>query len=61
MARLIVSRLLQAVVTLLITSAIVFVLTRTSGSPADLVLPPEATPADRQAYIVRMGVARPLP
>ena len=60
MARLIVSRLMQALLTLLLTSVIVFTLARTSGNPADLVLPAEATAADRQAFIQRMGLDRPL-
>jgi peptide/nickel transport system permease protein len=51
---------LQAVLTLLGTTLIVFALARVSGSPADVVLPPEATPADRVAYIQRMGLDRPL-
>lgn len=55
------SRFLQACLTLLLTSVIVFVLARTSGNPVDLILPPEATPAERQAYIVRNGLDRPLP
>jgi peptide/nickel transport system permease protein len=60
-ARVVVSRLLQAVLTLLLASVIVFVLARSSGNPADLVLPPDATPADRTAYIQRMGLDRPWP
>jgi peptide/nickel transport system permease protein len=60
MARLALSRLIQAVLTLLLTSIIVFTLARTSGNPADLVLPPESTPAERQAYTERMGLDRPL-
>jgi peptide/nickel transport system permease protein len=55
------SRLLQAILTLLLTSVIVFVLARTSGNPVDLVLPVEATPAERQAYIARHGLDRSLP
>jgi ABC-type dipeptide/oligopeptide/nickel transport system permease component len=47
-------------VTLLIASVIVFVLARISGNPADLVLAPEATPAEHQEYIERMGFDRPL-
>ena len=58
MARLFISRLIQALLTLLLTSLIIFVLARTSGNPADLVLPAEATAADRTAYI--MGLDRPL-
>lgn len=55
------SRLLQAFLTLLLTSVVVFALARTSGSPVDLVLPPEATQAERQAFIERNGLDRPLP
>jgi peptide/nickel transport system permease protein len=39
---------------------IVFALARTSGNPADLVLPVEATPAERQAYAEQMGLDGPL-
>lgn len=60
MLRVIGSRLLQACFTLLLTSVIVFVLARTSGNPVDLVLPAEASAAERQAYIVQNGLDRPL-
>ncbi len=60
MAKLILTRLLQAFITLLMTSLIVFVLARSSGSPADLVLPTDATPAERTAYIERMGLDKPI-
>lgn len=60
MARLILSRLFQAFMTLLMTSLIVFVLARSSGSPADLVLPTDATPAERIDYIERMGLDKPI-
>jgi peptide/nickel transport system permease protein len=55
------SRLLQAFLTLLLTSVVVFALARTSGNPVDLVLPPEATQAERQAFIERNGLDRPMP
>jgi peptide/nickel transport system permease protein len=61
MLRIALSRLLQGMLTLLMTSVIVFVLARTSGSPVDLVMPSEATAAERQAYIVQNGLDRPLP
>ena len=61
MARFVVARILQALVTLLASSFIVFALVRTSGSPVDLILPAEATPAEREAYIRRMGFDRPIP
>ncbi len=50
----------QALLTLLASSFIVFALVRTSGNPADLILPAEATPAERQAFIERMGFDRPV-
>ena len=46
---------LQATVTLLASSFLVFALIRTSGNPVDLILPAEATPAERQALIERIG------
>ena len=61
MFRLILARLSQAMATLVMTSIVVFVLGRTSGNPADLVLPQEASPAERAAYIEKMGLDRPLP
>lgn len=60
MLRFLAIRGLQALVTLLGTTLIVFALARVSGSPADVVLPAEATPAERVAYIERMGLDRPL-
>jgi peptide/nickel transport system permease protein len=55
------ARIGQAIVTLLASSFIIFALVRTSGSPVDLILPAEATPADREAMIRRLGLDRPLP
>lgn len=60
MTRLILSRLAQAFITLLVTSLIVFLLARSSGSPADLVLPTDATPTERAMYIERMGLDQPI-
>ena len=60
MLRFLAVRALQALVTLLGTTLIVFALARVSGSPADVVLPAEARPAERVAYIKRMGLDRPL-
>ncbi|WP_207537821.1 ABC transporter permease [Sabulicella rubraurantiaca] len=61
MLPMIASRALQALLTLLLTSVVVFVLARTSGNPVDLVLPPEATAAERRIFIERNGLDRPLP
>jgi len=54
------ARVGQALLTLLASSVIVFALVRTSGSPVDLILPPDSTPAERQAAIRRFGLDRPL-
>jgi peptide/nickel transport system permease protein len=54
------ARVGQALLTLLASSVIVFALVRTSGSPVDLILPPDSTPAERQASIRRLGLDRPL-
>ena len=55
------ARIGQSLLTLLASSVIVFALVRTSGSPVDLILPAESTPADREAMIRRLGLDRPLP
>jgi peptide/nickel transport system permease protein len=54
------ARVGQALFTLLASSMIVFALVRTSGSPVDLILPPDSTPAEREAMIRRLGLDRPL-
>jgi peptide/nickel transport system permease protein len=61
MARFLLARIFQAALTLLASSFIVFALVRTSGNPVDMILPAEATPAERQAFIQRMGFDRPIP
>ena len=53
-------RLGQAVVTLLVASFVVFALGRVTGNPADTMLPIEATARERQAFIDRMGLNRPI-
>lgn len=53
-------RLLQALFTLLAASIVVFVLARLTGSPADTMLPMDATPAEREALIARLGLDLPL-
>jgi peptide/nickel transport system permease protein len=60
MLRFAVLRFGQALLTLLASSFIVFALVHTSGNPADLILPAEATPAERAAFIRRMGFDRPI-
>jgi len=53
-------RLVQAAATLLIVSAVIFVVIRLIGDPTYLMLPPEATEADRQVLRVQMGLADPV-
>jgi peptide/nickel transport system permease protein len=55
-----IGRLGRAVVTVLVTSVVVFSLARLSGSPADVMLPVDASPQERQALIRRMGLDKPI-
>jgi ABC-type dipeptide/oligopeptide/nickel transport system permease component len=59
MQRYIVQRLLQGIVLLVMVAAIVFFLGRFTGNPADLMLPEDATPEDREALIKTLGLDRP--
>lgn len=60
LSRFIAVRLAQALVTLLIASFVVFALGRITGNPADTMLPIEATAAERQVFIERMGLNEPV-
>lgn len=53
-------RLLSATVTLLLMSLLIFVLVRLVGDPAHLMMPPEATEADRELFRQHMGLNDPL-
>jgi ABC-type dipeptide/oligopeptide/nickel transport system permease component len=59
MQRYIVQRLVQGVLVLILVATIVFFLGRLTGNPADLMLPEDATPEDRQALIKTLGLDRP--
>src|SRR3546814_8713620 len=61
MLRYIVRRLGQTLVTAVFVSMIVFGLARLTGDPAILLLPPEATEADRQFFRTQLGLDRSLP
>ncbi|HZQ88538.1 MAG TPA: ABC transporter permease [Gaiellaceae bacterium] len=61
MRRYLVRRLLHALVVLFLLSIIVFVIARLSGSPADVMLPIDAKPAERAAVTHRFGLDRPWP
>ena len=56
-----VDRAVQAILTLFVVSVVVFGLTRMTGSPIDLLLPADATPADVRAIEERLGLHRSLP
>jgi peptide/nickel transport system permease protein len=59
MQRYILHRLLQGIVLLFCVAIIVFALGRLTGNPADLMLPEDATPEDRERLIRRLGLDRP--
>src|SRR3546814_238130 len=61
MLRYIVRRLGQTLVTAVFVSMIVFGLARLTGDPAILLLPTEATEADRQFFRTQLGLDRSLP
>lgn len=61
MARYVRRRLLQAVAVLFLLTVIVFVVSRLSGSPVDLLLPQGAGPEQRAALVQRLGLDEPLP
>lgn len=53
-------RLGQAILTLVFVVSVVFVLTRSTGSPASLMAPPYATIADIEAIAENLGLNEPL-
>jgi len=57
----IVRRLLQALVVLLLVALVAFTIFRFIGDPVESLLGQEATVADRQALIDRMGLEDPIP
>jgi peptide/nickel transport system permease protein len=60
MARFLIGRVVQAGITLLVVSLVVFVLGRLSGNPAHTMLSMDATLEERAQFIQRMGLDRPL-
>lgn len=61
MKRLILSRLGEAVVSLLLMSVVVFFLVRLTGDPVAVLLGDSATEADRLALVAQLGLDRSLP
>lgn len=51
----------SALVTVWLMSILIFVLVRMVGDPAYLLMPPEATEADRQIFREQLGLADPVP
>ncbi|MFM0323519.1 ABC transporter permease [Caballeronia glebae] len=54
-------RLGSALFTVWLMSVLIFVLVRMVGDPAYLLMPPEATEADRQLFREQLGLADPVP
>jgi peptide/nickel transport system permease protein len=61
MQRYLVQRVLQGLLTLLAISVIVFLLSRWSGNPLDVMLPDEATEEDYARAAKHWGLDKPLP
>lgn len=60
MGRYIGKRLLEIIPVLFIITFIVFFLVRLSGDPTSTMLPPEASPQDREALRIALGLDKPL-
>jgi peptide/nickel transport system permease protein len=61
MKRLVLSRLAEAVVSLLLMSVVIFFLVRLTGDPVAVLLGDGATEADRVALVAQLGLDRSLP
>ncbi|MCP8939636.1 ABC transporter permease [Alsobacter sp. SYSU M60028] len=57
----VIRRLLQSLVVLAATAAIVFVGVYAIGDPAEMLIAPDATPAERAQVEASLGLDRPLP
>jgi peptide/nickel transport system permease protein len=60
-SQLIISRLAQGAVTLLVVTIVIFALSRATGNPVDLMLPPQATATERAETTRALGLDAPLP
>jgi peptide/nickel transport system permease protein len=61
MTAFLVSRLLNALLAIIGALAVVFILLHASGSPAELLLPPQASESARAAFNQAYGLDKPLP
>ncbi len=59
MGRYIFKRFIQGIISLLVLAVIIFILARMTGNPVDLLLPSDATEADREYMIHQLGLDRP--
>jgi peptide/nickel transport system permease protein len=60
MVRFILTRMWQTLITLLLLTILIFVLARLTGDPTPLVMPSEATEADRNFFRQQYGLDRPV-
>ena len=60
-AAFVLDRLLQAVICILGVAAAIFAITHLIGDPVQLLMPPEASEADRQAFRQSLGLDRSTP
>ncbi len=60
MSRFLISRVMQAVITVVVLTFVIFLIGRLTGNPADTMLPNDAPAAQRAALIERMGLDQPL-
>lgn len=61
MGRYIFKRAVQGIIALFVLITLVFILTRMTGNPVDLLLPPDFTEAERIAMIQKLGLDRSYP
>lgn len=56
----VIRRLMQAIIVVAVMSALVFVGVYAIGNPIDILIAPDATEAERQAAIARLGLDKPV-
>src|SRR5438128_9557617 len=61
MQRYLAGRILQAIVSMLVVSVVVFVLARLTGDPLEIMMPAEATQEDTAMMRAYLGLDRPWP
>ena len=59
MAKYILKRFIQMVISIFVLGTVVFILSRVTGNPVDLLLPPDASPEQRQTMIAQLGLDKP--